>query len=127
MASASRSTRSMLPMERGANIAATSGADAAKAPPGAGPWRVRAEEALRVVRFSAPCPDAPMGRGPSAYSYCPRGAPGISSLGQRIQRRWRRKRDPWSREGSLRCWSSTGGKWSAGKIEEAPFKEGCWH
>jgi hypothetical protein len=27
----------------------------------------------------------------------------------------------------LRCWSSTGGKWSAEEVEEAPFKEGSRH
>jgi hypothetical protein len=27
----------------------------------------------------------------------------------------------------LRCWSSTGGKWSAEEVEEAPFKEGGRH
>jgi hypothetical protein len=56
----------MLPAERGADIAATSGDGAAKAPPGAGPRRVRAEEALGAARFSVPRTGALMHRGPLA-------------------------------------------------------------
>jgi hypothetical protein len=66
MASASLSARSMLPAEWGAHIAATSGDGAAKAPPGAEPRRVRAEEALGAARFSPPRVGAPMHRGPLA-------------------------------------------------------------
>jgi hypothetical protein len=58
----------MLLAKRGADIAATRSGGIAKAPPGAGPRRVRAEEALGVVRFSMPCAGAPMRRGPPALS-----------------------------------------------------------
>jgi hypothetical protein len=76
MASASRSARSMLPMERGADIAATSGGGAVKAPPGAGPRRVKAEEALGAGQFSAPRAGTPMRRGPLAP-----GAPTAGTFG----------------------------------------------
>jgi hypothetical protein len=66
----------MLPAERGADIAATSGEGAAKATHGAGPRRVRAEEALGVARFSPPRTDVPMHRGPPAP-----GAPMASIFG----------------------------------------------
>jgi hypothetical protein len=56
----------MLPAERGADIAATRGGVAAKAPPGAGPRRVRAEEALRAARFSMLRASALMHGGPLA-------------------------------------------------------------
>jgi hypothetical protein len=64
MASGARSARSMLPAERGANIAATSGDGAARAPHGAGPRRVKALEDPGAAQFSMPCAGAPMWRGP---------------------------------------------------------------
>jgi hypothetical protein len=66
MAPASRSARSMLPAERGAGIAATNGDGMDKAPPGAGPQRVKALEVPGEARFSMPCVGAPMRRGPPA-------------------------------------------------------------
>jgi hypothetical protein len=66
MASASWSARSMLLTERGADIAATSGDGAARAPPAVGPRRVRAKEVLVAARFSMPRASAPMRRGPPA-------------------------------------------------------------
>jgi hypothetical protein len=56
----------MLLAKQGADIAATRSGGIAKAPPGARPRRVRAEEALGVVRFSTPCAGAPMRRAPPA-------------------------------------------------------------
>jgi hypothetical protein len=56
----------MLPAERGADIAATSGDGAAQAPPGAGPRRVRAEHALGAAWFFGSRTGAPMRRGPLA-------------------------------------------------------------
>jgi hypothetical protein len=63
-----RSARSMLPAGRGAraSAAAATGDSAFKAPPGAGPRRVTAEEVPRATRFAAPCVGAPMRRGPPA-------------------------------------------------------------
>jgi hypothetical protein len=57
---------SMLPRGRGANIAATRGDGAVTAPLGAGFQRIRAEEALGVVRFPPCCTGAVMHRGPLA-------------------------------------------------------------
>jgi hypothetical protein len=65
MASASQSARSILPAERGASVAATSGG-AFRAPPGAGPHRVKAMEVPGAMLFFAPCVGAPMRRGPPA-------------------------------------------------------------
>jgi hypothetical protein len=56
----------MLPVEREASIAATSGDGVFRAPPGAGPHRVKAMKVPGVKRFSAPCVGAPMCRGPQA-------------------------------------------------------------
>jgi hypothetical protein len=58
----------MLPVEWGADIATTRSGGAAKAPPGAGPRRVRAKEAIRAARFSMPRAGALMRRGPLAPS-----------------------------------------------------------
>jgi hypothetical protein len=44
----------MLPVERGASIVATSGDGAFRAPPGAGPRRVKAMEVPEAARFSMP-------------------------------------------------------------------------
>jgi hypothetical protein len=66
MAPASRSARSMLPAERGAGIATTSGDGAARAPPGARPRRVKALEVPGAMGFSVPYADAPMRKGPPA-------------------------------------------------------------
>jgi hypothetical protein len=63
-ASASRSARSILPAGWGASITATSGDSAFRAPPGAGPRRVRAMVVPGAARFSAPCIGASMRRGP---------------------------------------------------------------
>jgi hypothetical protein len=76
MAPASRSARSMLLMERGASIAATSGDGVARAPPGVGPQRVKALEVPGVARFSMPCAGAPMRKGPLAL-----GAPMAGTFG----------------------------------------------
>jgi hypothetical protein len=76
MAPTSQSARSMLPAERGADIAATSGDGAARAPPGAGPQRFRALEASTAARFCLHYAGAPMRRGPLAL-----GAPTTSSFG----------------------------------------------
>jgi hypothetical protein len=65
VASTSRSTRSMLPEARGAGAAAA-GNGAFRAPPGAGPRRVKALEVPRAARFATPCISAPMHRGPPA-------------------------------------------------------------
>jgi hypothetical protein len=64
MACASWSVRSMLTAERGASIAATSGDGVARAPPGAGPRRVKAPEVLGAAQFSMPRAGTPMRRGP---------------------------------------------------------------
>jgi hypothetical protein len=53
----------MLPGEREAGTAATSDG-AFRAPPGAGPQRVKALEAPGVARFTSSCLSAPMHRGP---------------------------------------------------------------
>jgi hypothetical protein len=76
MAPTSQSARSMLPVEQGASIAATSGDGTARAPPGAGPQRFRALEASTVAWFSKHYAGAPMRRGPPAP-----GAPTASSFG----------------------------------------------
>jgi hypothetical protein len=55
----------MLPGARGASAAAT-GDDAFRAPPGAGPQRVKAREVPRAARFATPCVRALMHRGPPA-------------------------------------------------------------
>jgi hypothetical protein len=65
VASTSRSTRSMLPGERGAGAAAISDGTF-RAPPGAGPLRVKALEAPGAARFASSCLGAPMRRGPPA-------------------------------------------------------------
>jgi hypothetical protein len=49
----------MLPAPRGADIAATRGGGAARAPPGVGPRTVRAKEDLGATRFSMPHAGAP--------------------------------------------------------------------
>jgi hypothetical protein len=56
----------MLPAEREASIAATSSDGAFRAPPGAGPRRVKAIEVLEAARYSAPYVGAPRRRGPAA-------------------------------------------------------------
>jgi hypothetical protein len=66
----------MLPVGRGAGIAATSGDGATRAPTGAGPQRVKALEVPGAVRFSAPYASAPMRRGPPAS-----GAPMAGTFG----------------------------------------------
>jgi hypothetical protein len=55
----------MLPRERGAGAGAT-GDGAFRAPPGAGPRRVKALEVPEVARFASSCIGAPMRRGPPA-------------------------------------------------------------
>jgi hypothetical protein len=55
----------MLPGARGADAAAT-GDGAFRAPPGAGPQRVKALEVPGAAWFAAPCDGAPMRRGPPA-------------------------------------------------------------
>jgi hypothetical protein len=55
----------MLPGERGAGAAA-SGEGEFRAPPGAGPRRVRAPEVPGAARFASPCLGTPMRRGPPA-------------------------------------------------------------
>jgi hypothetical protein len=64
-ASTSRSTRSMLPEERGASVAANGNGEF-RAPPDVGPQRVRAPEVPGAARFASPYPGAPMRRGPPA-------------------------------------------------------------
>jgi hypothetical protein len=66
----------MLPTEWGADIATTSGDGAARAPPAAGPRRVRAKEVLVAARFSVPRVGTPMRRGPPAL-----GAPMAGTFG----------------------------------------------
>jgi hypothetical protein len=53
----------MLPGARGAGVAAT-GDDAFRAPPGAGPQRVKAREVPGAARFATPCIGTLMRRGP---------------------------------------------------------------
>jgi hypothetical protein len=55
----------MLPEVRGANAAAK-GDSAFRAPPGAGPQRVRALEVPGAARFAVPRIDAPRRKGPPA-------------------------------------------------------------
>jgi hypothetical protein len=55
----------MLPEARGASAAATSDG-ASRAPPGAGPQRVRAPEAPGAARFASPRIGTPRFRGPPA-------------------------------------------------------------
>jgi hypothetical protein len=103
-ASTSRSTRSMLPRARGVGAAAT-GDGSFRAPPGAGPRRVKALEVPGPARSAAPRIGAPMRRGPPAPGVhragtfalflLPGGARGALFLSQ-IQRRRRRRRDPCS-------------------------------
>jgi hypothetical protein len=66
-ASTSRRTRSTLPGARGAGAAA-SGDGKFRAPPHAGPLRVRAPEVLEAAWFASSCLGAPMQRGPLAPS-----------------------------------------------------------
>jgi hypothetical protein len=63
-ASTSRSARSMLPTGRGACVAAATDDGAFRAPPGAGPRRVKAMEVPGTAWLAAPCGGAPMRRGP---------------------------------------------------------------
>jgi hypothetical protein len=56
----------MLLAELGAGIDTNSGDGAARAPPGAGPRRVRALETPTAARFSMHCASAPVRRGPPA-------------------------------------------------------------
>jgi hypothetical protein len=65
VASTSRSTRSMFPGARGVGAAA-SGDGEFRAPPSAGPLRVRAPEVPEAARFTSSCLGAPMRRGPPA-------------------------------------------------------------
>jgi hypothetical protein len=62
VASTSRSTRSMLPGAQGAGAAAI-GDSTLRAPPGAGPRRVKALEVPGAARSATPCIGAPMHRG----------------------------------------------------------------
>jgi hypothetical protein len=55
----------MLPGERGAGAATNSDGEF-RAPPGAGPQRVRAPEVPGAAQFASPCLGAPMRRGPPA-------------------------------------------------------------
>jgi hypothetical protein len=64
-ASTSRSARLMLPVRWGACATAT-GDGAFRAPPGAGPWKVKELEVPRAAQFAAPYVDALMCRGPPA-------------------------------------------------------------
>jgi hypothetical protein len=64
-ASTSVSTRSMLPRARGADTTAR-GDGAFRAPPGAGPRRVRALEVPGAARFAVPHINAPRRKGPPA-------------------------------------------------------------
>jgi hypothetical protein len=84
MAPASRSAQSMLPAERGAGVAATSGYGAARAPPGAGPRRVKAPEDPGAAWFSAPYVGAPMRRGPLALGAKMAGTFGLFLLPGRV-------------------------------------------
>jgi hypothetical protein len=65
-ASTSRSARSMLPAGWGACVATATGDGAFRAPPGAGPRRVKAMEVPGVAWFAASCGGVPMHRGPPA-------------------------------------------------------------
>jgi hypothetical protein len=56
----------MLPAEWGACIATAIGDGMFRAPPGAGPQRVKAMEVPGVARFTVPCIGARMRRGPPA-------------------------------------------------------------
>jgi hypothetical protein len=66
VASTSQSAQSMLPVGRGARVAAAAGEDTIGAPPGAGPRRVKAMEVAGAAWFATPCVGAPMRRGPPA-------------------------------------------------------------
>jgi hypothetical protein len=55
----------MLPEARGAGTA-VSGDGKFRAPPRAGPLRVRAPEVLAAARLASPCHGVPMRRGPPA-------------------------------------------------------------
>jgi hypothetical protein len=66
----------MLPAERRADITATNGDGAARAPSGEGPRRVKAREVLGAARFSMTHAGAPMYRGPRAL-----GAPIVGTFG----------------------------------------------
>jgi hypothetical protein len=79
-ADASLSTRSMLSMGRGANIATTRGEGAAMAPLGAGYQRIKAVEALGAVRFSSRCAGATRRRGAPATAYPTAGTFGLFLL-----------------------------------------------
>jgi hypothetical protein len=92
----------MLPGERGAG-AATNGDGEFRAPPSAGPRRVRAPEVPGAARFASPCLGAPMRRGPPApgvhwagiFALFPLPGGVRGALPQSlIQRRRRRRRDP---------------------------------
>jgi hypothetical protein len=86
-ASVSWSARSMLPVERGASIATTSGDGATRAPPGAGSRRVKALEFPEMAWFSMLRVGAPMRRGPPVP-----GAPMAGTFGLFRLLRWH----PWS-------------------------------
>jgi hypothetical protein len=86
-ASNSRSARSMLPAGRGAIVTTATGDGVLRAPPGAGPRRVKAMEVPGAARFATLCGGAlmrrdlrrrvPTGRELSACSGCPEGAHGV--------------------------------------------------
>jgi hypothetical protein len=99
----------MLPTGRGAYITAATGDNAFRAPPGAGPRRVKAMEVPGVARFTAPYVGTPMRRGPPApvvhragtfvLFLLPRGRPRRFAPSSQIWRQRRRQKDPWLGEG----------------------------
>jgi hypothetical protein len=94
----------MLPVGRGACVAIATGDGAFRAPPGAGPRRVKAMEVPGAAWFAAPYGGAPMRRGPPAPGVhragtfvlfrLPGGARGVSPPILQIQRQRRRQKDP---------------------------------
>jgi hypothetical protein len=93
VASTSRSTQSMLPEARGAG-AAFIGDGAFRAPPGAGPRRVKALEVPEAVRFASSCIGAPMHRGPPAPGIHRAGTFALFLLPKGRPRRFVPKLDP---------------------------------
>jgi hypothetical protein len=131
-ASTSRSARSMLPAGRGASVASATGDSVLRAPPGAGPRRVKAMEVPGAAQFVVLCGGAPMRRGPPAPGAHRAGTFGLFRLpGGRPRRLAPELADPAAAEeaegsiarGSARGRSSTGrsGR-SAEGVEEAAFK-----
>jgi hypothetical protein len=133
---------------RGAGAAAI-GDGAFRAPPGAGPLRVKALEAPRATRFASSCLGAPMRRGPPALSVHRAGIFALFLLPEGRPRRFAPELDPavaeeaegsiclgalrkkWHWRKRVRCRRSRGGcikgAWPASMRQISARESKCWH